>query len=347
MPLSSSSISSSDMEAQSRQNSQSAEENGRSMRRFALRSLVFLVPFLFYGLAIALIDPFQLFPLSHLISENRKAPIAGQMNGCIWKMEKFLRHPLPNIVLGDSRMDAISVDDIRKVNGQEYFNFSYGGASLNEITDSFWFAAAHTHLEHVYIGLNLNVYNDYNASDRAAAFKAIDSQPVLYFFDRNVLQAAYYDVLSAFLHRDLKLGAPQMGREEFWKQQLGGLTDAYYSRYMLPVVYRRKLAEISRYSRDHKIALTFIIPPTHVSLQHRVHDFHLESANARLREDLRDFGPTIDFDYPTDLTLQADHFSDPYHLKREFLPVLVREIWGPSLLYGTKYPTSEGGSASS
>lgn len=137
------------------------------------------------------------------------------------------------------------------------------GASLNEIIDSFWFAAAHVQLRHVYIGLNLNVYNDYNASARAASFKAIDSQPALYFFDRNMLEAAYYDVLSAALHRDLRLGVPQMGREEFWKQQLGTLTDAYYSRYVRPTLYRRKLAEVSRYARDHKIALIFIIPPTH------------------------------------------------------------------------------------
>lgn len=126
MLLSSSSTFNSDIDAQS--DSYKVGENYQSIRRFAIRFLVFLVPFLLYGLAITLMDPFQLFSFSHLVSESRKAPIAEQMNGCIWKMEKFRRHPIPNIILGDSRMNAVSIDDVRKITGQEYFNFSYGGS---------------------------------------------------------------------------------------------------------------------------------------------------------------------------------------------------------------------------
>src|SRR5438309_758333 len=80
----------------------------------------------------------------------------------------------------------------------QYYNFAYGGAALSEIIDTFWFVQRHTRaLKSVYIGINFNLYNDYNYHARTAAVSVILRNPLLYVFSRTVARAAVYSITSA------------------------------------------------------------------------------------------------------------------------------------------------------
>lgn len=296
------------------------------MTRFLSRLALFSIPFWVYFAFIAIVDPFGYLNLSP-ISAEQKLPVAGALNPCFWKMNEFNRRPSSRILLGDSRMLGIHSDKLRESTGEDYFNFAYGGSSLNEMIETFWFAARRTELREVYIGLNLNVYNDYNYTERTSMFTTVNQNPLLYFVNRTVLQAAAYDVYSWATRKDLKIGVPNMSRDAFWQEQLGPLTSAYYTSYVYPVKYKRRLQELSSYCRAHGIRLAFVIFPTHVDLQNRVHDFHLETAAAKFRDDLAGIGPTFDFDYQNEMTSRRENFSDPYHYTGAIADILVREIW--------------------
>src|SRR5271166_4620189 len=138
------------------------------MTYFLKRLFQFGVPFGLYALLIYLIDPFNFLGGPSIVSNQVKMRTAYPLNYCLWKMPAFARHPLPQLLLGDSRMDALRSERVKELTGADYFNLAYGGATLREIIGSFWFASRHTNLSRVYIGLDFNLYTDYEQYDRTA-----------------------------------------------------------------------------------------------------------------------------------------------------------------------------------
>lgn len=297
------------------------------MRRFLGRLLLFCVPLGVYMLALYLIDPFSFLNAPPVVPMATKVAVANQLNPAMWKMIQFRRNPRPNILIGDSRMGLMHADEVSRVAGSEYFNFSYGGGSLREMIDTFWFAQRQMPLRNVYIGLNLNVYNDYDYTQRTRTYLTIEGNPAIYFVNRTVVEAAFYSLYAA-THSSFRLGVPPMSREDFWLQQLGPVTASFYRNYVYPDRSRRDLQGIAEFCQSHDIRLTFIIFPTSVELQNRVHDFHLESANAQFRHDLALMATTYDFDYPNEVTEQKSNYLDPYHFNGEVAARLAQEIWG-------------------
>ena len=300
------------------------------VRRFLRHLIIFSIPFWLYSLFILSTDPFNYFGISHVIPDELKLDTAARLDPCFWKMNQFNARPVPNILLGDSRMVALRSETIKQITGLDYFNFAYGGGTLQEAVDTFWFAQNRLPLKSVYIGVNLNVYNDYNDRRRTQLLTAVRRNPALYFMNRTVLQSAAYALYSWLSHTDLKIGIPRLDREAFWQDQLGAVTAGYYSPYARPTRYIEDLWKISDFAKANRIELTFVIFPTHVDLQNRIHDFHLENQNASLRKDLGMMAPTYDFDYPNSLTIPRDNFLDPYHVTSSIDTILIRELWmGP------------------
>jgi hypothetical protein len=77
-------------------------------------------------------------------------------------------------------MDALKVNQIKKVTGTEYYNLAFGGATIREVVETFWFASRHTNLKHVKIGINFNMYTDYEQLDRVQEVATIEHNPLFY-----------------------------------------------------------------------------------------------------------------------------------------------------------------------
>ena len=80
---------------------------------------------------------------------------------------------------------------------------------------------------------------------------------------------------------------------------------------------------------EKEIELYFIVLPTHTSLQDKVNDFGLSKERGRFLSDLTNLATVYNLDYKNKLTEKIENFSDPFHLKREFIESVVSEIWGP------------------
>lgn len=282
-------------------------------------------------------DPFDFVGAPSLVPREVKERTASQLNPCLWKMIRFERDPAPNILLGDSRMNAISAERLRELTGEEYYNFGYGGGSLKEAVDTFWFAAERAELKSVYIGLHLSSYNDYNYTERTKLYESVARNPALYLVNRTVLQAAVYDAYSHAAGEDLRLGAPAVGREEFWRDYLENVLGNYYRNYVRPERYRQELERIARHCRERGVRLTFVIFPSHVEAQRRVRDFRLESQNDALRRDLSALATTYDFDFENEITTRRENYTDPVHTVGAVNELLIREIWLGQRRVGREY----------
>jgi hypothetical protein len=304
------------------------------MMHLLKRLLLFSVPFWLYGFFIYLTDPYNFLGGPAIISNEIKMRTAYPLNYCLWKMPEFTRHPSPNLLLGDSRMDALKPERVKELTGTDNFNLAYGGATIREIVESFWSASRHASLRHVYIGINFNLYTDYEQFDRTAEVLMIERCTACYFINRTVLRAALYGIAGQWMHYDPKIGMVSEDRETFWRNQIGPQTAAFYARYVYPRKYHAELERIARYAKENGVDLVFLIFPTHVELQNRVRDFGLEGEYARFKQDLSSLATTYDFDYPNELTANKNNFSDPYHCRHACVDEIIREVWSGHFKYG-------------
>jgi hypothetical protein len=303
----------------------------RLLKHFAL----FSVPFCIYATFIVVTDPFNFLFNHSLIAESTKQKTAGLINPPLWKMSQFDRTPRPNILVGDSRMGHVPIRAIREITGQQYFNFWYGGATLREMIDTFWFAAKRTRLQNVVIGINFNVYNDRSFVSRTDTYAEVRANPFMYFVDHGVARSAVLGAYTDWFHGHANLSIPSMSRRQFWHYQIETAI-AKYADYERPKRYRADLEKVTAYCRQNGINCTFIIFPTHVDLQKVVKKMQLTEEFEEFKRDLASMAVTYDYDYVNPLTMDASNFADPFHFTDSVGGELVREIWEHHLRYGRK-----------
>ena len=162
------------------------------MKKLFLNFFIFSAPFIFLALIIIKVDPYNYFS-DNSQNNDAKQKIARKINYALWKIVEYKRHPLPNILLGDSQMGRLKRSDILEIADKEFYNFSYGGATLPEMINTFWFAAETVKLKNAYFGISFNHFNVYNgAKDRVTSARQIISNPLLYLVNRNVLSATLH-----------------------------------------------------------------------------------------------------------------------------------------------------------
>jgi hypothetical protein len=233
---------------------------------------------------------------------------------------------------------SLNTKKIREVSGEDYFNFAYGGGTFQEALSTFWFANHFIKLRKVYIGINLQHYNDADIQDRTQSFINIQQQPSVYFFDRTVLQSAVYATYTDLTHVDPEIGVPRTNRETVWRETLGGIAKVYRDYFSYPTKYRQELMKVVQYCKEHEIEVFFLILPSHVEMQRLLNDFKLVGARDQIVRDLSAIAPVYDFDYENEITTNKDNYKDPIHFTDQVGELIVSEIWGGKLQYARRYP---------
>ncbi len=294
--------------------------------RFFLKAGSLAAPFLLLAMGVYWADPFCLFG-SPFIAREVKERSAFPLNTCLTKLIAFRHAPNANILLGDSRMGLIRPEEIERVSGAKFINLSYGGASLNEMVDTFWTANKAVPLKVVYMGFGFSLYNDYNFTNRTEPAMAIIDTPLLYFTNITVLKGAFYTARLRYAGTDPGLGLPTITREELWADELQTHSN-WAERYLKPVRYRSRLEEISQYCREKGIDLRFIVFPGHADLQAIPSRFGLDDQYFEFKRDLARFGPLYDFDVPNAQTANRENYKDPVHFREPIARGIVEQIWG-------------------
>jgi hypothetical protein len=161
----------------------------------------------------------------------------------------------------------------------------------------------------------------------------VKGNPAMYFINRTVWESSIYSVYSQISGTDLKLGVPQMTKEEFWQTELG-ILQKYYDKYAPPKQYRKELKEISDYCEKNGIILSFVIFPMHAEAQKQIVDSGMQKQSEQMRADLTEFGTVDDFERDNEFSASRDNFDDPVHMNTAAKKILIGEIWGGNLKNG-------------
>jgi hypothetical protein len=305
------------------------------VRRFVKRGLLFVAPLAIWAIIVGVVDPFDYFGVIHLPSEKVKIENAGSINTLLFNMVKELHDPAENLIIGDSRVENLSIDQIQEISGQRFHRLSANALKLNEALDLFWFANRREPVKRVVFGINFNQYNDYAYADRVRSVEALTRNPLLYIFDRNVAQATYYVVKASLTGRNVISSIPPMSKDEFWHYIVTVRAREHYGRYRHPDELYQRMKDLSSFCKAKGIEVTFIIVPHHADFQRQVADFGLVSEYLRFKREMINLGvKVVDYDYPSELTRDKSNFADPIHYNTDVGRMIVNEVFGGRLIHG-------------
>jgi hypothetical protein len=305
------------------------------VRRFFFQVLLFATPFLVWAMIVIAIDPFDYFNLFHVVPEPVKLQNAASLNSMMFNMLKEAHEPCENLIIGDSRVQGLSLDEIRKVTGERYHTLYSNALKLNEAVDLFWFANQQRQLKHVVFGINFNEYNEYAYADRVHSVEAVIHNPLLYLFDRSTAQAVYYLVKALLAGKKGVSSQPPMSREAFWNYIVTVRGREHYAKYRHPDALYRRMQDMVAFAKEQGTEVTIIIVPHHEDFQKRVREFGLVDQYLRFKREMSDIGArVIDYDYRNDITCDASKFTDPIHYNDEVGKLIVDEVFGAKLEYG-------------
>lgn len=298
-----------------------------SMKKLLLKTILFATPFIIFSIVILKIDPYNYFTYDPR-QIRIKLDIARKLNYALWKLIEFKRNSSANILLGDSRMGILNSEIILKNIGEKYYNFSYGGGTLPEMIDTFWFATTCTRIRNAYFGISFNHFNSYNNDNRVISAIQVLNNSLLYLVNRNVLNAAFKMIGTRITKKSSQIEKPAMDREKFWNHQLNVSARRYYENYKYPKKWYNELQRISEYCRANGIQLKFLILPTHAQMQAKIVEYDLSSEYEAYIQDLSKLAIVYDFNIKNSWTEERNNFDDPYHFKFKLAQELINEIWG-------------------
>lgn len=294
------------------------------LKKFVIRLFIFGIPFYLIIIINLIIDPFN-YNSSIDLGMNKKL-ISYKMNYRLYDILEYKRQRIPNILFGDSRMAAISTDEITKVSGEEYYNFAFGSASLPECFDAFWYVAGLTKLKKVYFAIPFNLFSGINSKNIFAQARNIASSPFDYYLNLFIFKASCYNALYKIFRINAAAETPNMTQTEFWDIQLLTASISYRS-FSWPNDFIDELLRIKKYCLENHIKMTIIIPPTHLDLQKLVHTHNLKNEYDEYKRCLRSIAKVIDYDVASEITMNKANFKDPYHFNIKTMKRIVQEIW--------------------
>jgi hypothetical protein len=291
-------------------------------------------PVIMCGMFVLYVDPFNYFRMFKGIPVDKKKEIVYYNDRLFWNMIEYDHAPSPCIIIGDSRADRISSEHLKEKTRRQYKHLSASACKINEMADLFWFANSYTKLESVYIVINFNIFNLYAFDDRIAGAETTLKNPLLYAFNRHVIDTAVLIFKSIFLTHETPASKKPTDKDDFWDWSLRNWPNQQYGKWKYPSQGYEKLRQMSDYCHKENIDLVFIIAPHHADYQKMVGRFNLSSEQKEFKNDISALSTTYDFDFVNELTENRDNFSDPAHVTMEVANKLIDEILTGKFNYG-------------
>ena len=298
---------------------------------------VFILPIIAWICIVIVVDPFNYFNVSNIISEKTKEKSAQQINSLLYNTVNFKNNPTNSIIIGDSRIRKLPTEEIKQLTGDDYYTLYSNAAKLNEIidlfwfSDSIWFSTDSTNLENVIIGINFNLYNQYSYSNRVADVKKLLDNKFIYIFNGSILETVYLALKNEFFGFKPN---KKKSKKESWDHIIKTIAKNHYSKYKHPKETLLRLEKIGVYCKTNNINLILLIVPHYKEFHNRLVKFDLVDEEENFKNDIKNIGRVIDFDFPNSITNCKSCFSDPIHTTDSISEIIVDEIFSDSLIIG-------------
>jgi len=145
------------------------------VKKFVAKLALALLPAALWLAVFAAFEPNNYFGLR--ADTNGNAPIA--------RLRAYEQTPHRAIILGDSRMAHFDMDLVDSVSGRSWSNVAYGGASLEESIDEFYYLQKnHPEINEVVFGVSFYTLNaGYRTANRMATIQTQLKNPAAYVFN--------------------------------------------------------------------------------------------------------------------------------------------------------------------
>lgn len=303
------------------------------MKRAIYKLVLFLSPFILISLFEFFVDPYNLFNISHLITNEVKIKCLNRTRATsprgniLWKTIEFERNPTPNLILGDSRLVDVSTTCIEKRIGGKVTNIAVPAGNYRTIIDLFWMTAKKIKLENVIIETGFTQYHALRNFDLYGPARKIIDKPINFFFNWTYLKDSF-SVLYYSITNDIQSYKDYEDNWEFADKAMSNL----FSNYFYPKESYKELVKISEFCKKEKINIIYVIAPDYYELHNIIKSFNLENEYNRFKADIGALGTTIDLDNGEPFSFNKDNYSDYFHIKANIADTLVSMIFQSPLL---------------
>lgn len=257
-------------------------------------------------------------------------------------LRELLREQPENIVLGDSRMANLNADYIEEVANERWTMLCYGGATLNENIQQFWFASEHTELKKVVFGVNFYNLSDIHYSEgrfEAAEEKATSLSKFMLNFDVWLDMMGNIEAAASGIKADItgdeslriivddpssleqNPQPPDQYTADGYRIDLQDYAYTIYSQcegYKGAVDYLFRLDEIIDYCDANGIEITFVIPNSNRAIWDFVIkpmglDFYIDI----YKDHLKSRATVYDMEFDNDYAASDALFYDGFHFVRD------------------------------
>ncbi|MDJ0614899.1 MAG: hypothetical protein QNJ29_14620 [Rhizobiaceae bacterium] len=306
------------------------------------------------------VDPYELF-----FEKNRSgriAEIAEKAHYPLWKLGRYVPGKFETIVLGDSRARALRDKYWNSFEFSSVKNLAYGGGTIPEIYETFKLIKDDPAVKNLVIGIQLRSFDEDHKQgmNRVPEAVSLIHAPEKYLFNWSiaktslkVAEAEYSAVrhLSEFAVSKAKASDKDafsgLGENRTLLDLLGETSQLETNR-ILPQKFARQISrnarsdwrgfefsetywsfieDIGQWAKSNRKNLLFVIPPTIAEMKQTIEDYGHRNLDEMLRKRLARLGPVLDFDFPSRLTADLDHFTDAYH----FNALIARQIVGEAV----------------
>ncbi|NLC79327.1 MAG: hypothetical protein GX683_06350 [Ruminococcaceae bacterium] len=265
----------------------------------------------------------------------------------IWYMSKALNSTrrlqsgeCENIILGNSLMANMNERYIEETSGIDFDVLAYGGATLNESIDEFWYAAEYCNLKRVVIGTNFyTMNNEMYQKQRYPDTIELAQQPLEFVGDFNYWQDAAKNLLiklSALIARVTKtepvvppmenpseagvndsIDAFAVYDADGERQDIREYTDLIKSTcadYRMGWDYIDKLTEVADYCEENGIELTIVLfGSNHAMWENVILPMGIDSYINVYKDALKSVATVYDFEFLNDTAYNDNVFLDGMH----------------------------------
>ncbi|KYG64165.1 hypothetical protein AZI87_13025 [Bdellovibrio bacteriovorus] len=232
----------------------------------------------------------------------------------IYRFRDYMRAPKKNIIIGDSRVahfDEATAPYLKE--DQSYSNLAFGGASMLESIEMFWWAAKQQKLENVIMSISFYTMNKNYNTNRFFERLKLAENPGKYLVNLEYFKLTLNDALFP-----IEATENPVASYETYRKYADAINSVVADNYEINMTVLESLKNISEYCKKNNINLVFVTPPMHPSIWTSVvNQKKLFDEINFYKNYLAQLGPILDNETPNNLiTLShASDFSDGFHLK--------------------------------
>lgn len=306
------------------------------MKKLCIKVLMVLIPIIVYFILFITFDVNDFSGLRHEVFHNidDSKVIAYDGTRAVdspYSIIKFINDLETNneieysFIFGDSRVNGIDVVKLNKLDGEKYVNLAFGGCTMTESIDEFWFAVSKIKPERVIFEVDYYNLNKKRQLDRIK--QVLNMNKIQYFFDYFNNKAMIDEALLKMkqgrkqsITNEVEL---QPSRFDSYLTQIKAICESYE----VDEDCVDNLLNIADYCNKNDIDLVFFIPPVHKSIYDGVISFYgIDKKMERVKEGLSKKAVVIDMQYPSKISEKDELWSDGHHFMGELMEQVEKNV---------------------